>query len=797
MQPECRKNSPACFGRATSFRAVLLASALSLSATAVWAQSGPSDASSAQPTAGAQTPPDAKSGAPATAASNANASTVSEVVITALKHSSLLQRTPISITAVTGDALKNNGITDINSFAKTVPSLSLVDNGPGNEQIVIRGIVASAGEPTVGLYYDETPVPGLPGASNNSAQSTPELRLFDVERVETLRGPQGTLYGSGSMGGTLRVIFAKPKDDVESAVDGTAYATAGGDPGYQVNGMVNVPIVSGKLDARVVGYYQDDGGYIDNAYLHLNDVNRNLSYGGRFLLRATPVERLTLDFAAFFQRTNSASYSWDEQAGRDISTYRVQLPVQDQISLYSLTGHYDAGAVTFTAIGSYFQRHLISSGDQTYLLGTTLNTASNCEHLGYSSSKTTPCDPAQFTTFENHVHSVIPSELHPDQHETDYNGEIRASSNWEGPLHATVGLYAEDRKVDINNPLALASPTTGALYNPLQDAYLRQIFDDLKQEAVFGEVSYDILHNLTATFGGRYFHYSRDTAGQTPIPLDLVGAVLTPYTLERSGESGEVYKFNLSYQYTRQILFYGQASQGFRPGGVNQTLGLPTALTPYQSDSLWDYEVGTKTSWFGNRLVVDADVFRIDWSDIQVSGQTPNGAFSFISNAGAARIQGVEAESTVIPVAGLRLQATFDVLSAKLTENQVNSELLAPGRAGDRLPFVPEFSGDLSAQYSRPLTDAFNGVVRGDVDYVGSSFSQISPTSVNQSTIPATSLLNLRAGVENSKWGVYIFCNNVLDRTDIITTGRSSSEPYTTAISGRPRTIGINFRDKF
>jgi outer membrane receptor protein involved in Fe transport len=220
-----------------------------------------------------------------------------EIVVTALKRSTNLQDTPISISAVSGDAISNAGVQSIADLNSTVPSLTFVDGGPSQRRVVIRGIQA-AGEPTVGTYYDETPVTGAIGAGNDAGGSTPELRLFDVERVEVLRGPQGTLYGSGSMGGTLRVIYKKPSFDNEGAADVSLSNTRYGGWNYEGSAMVNTPIVQDKIAVRAVGFYRKANGYIDNVALGIKNINDQKSYGGRFLVRLQPTEDFTIDAAA-------------------------------------------------------------------------------------------------------------------------------------------------------------------------------------------------------------------------------------------------------------------------------------------------------------------------------------------------------------------------------------------------------------------------------------------------------------------------------------------------------------------
>ena len=210
-----------------------------------------------------------------------------DIVVTALRRDTTVQTTPMAITALTGETLTNAGVTNIADYAKFVPSLRIQDNGPGQRRVSLRGVQAS-GEATVGVYYDDTPVTGSVGVSSDAAGRTADFTLFDVNRIEVLRGPQGTLYGASSMGGAIRVIFNKPTDEYEGTVEGQAMTTKGGGFGYFVNGMVNVPLVKDVLAARAVLYRRDSDGYIDNTFLNRKNVNDYTATGGRLMLRFTP-----------------------------------------------------------------------------------------------------------------------------------------------------------------------------------------------------------------------------------------------------------------------------------------------------------------------------------------------------------------------------------------------------------------------------------------------------------------------------------------------------------------------------
>ncbi len=718
-----------------------------------------------------------------------------DIIVTALKRNTSLQETPISISAVTGESLANSGVQSVADLAASVPSLSFVDAGPSQRRVVIRGIQA-VGEPTVGVYYDETPVTGSIGTTNDAGGTTPELKLFDVERVEVLRGPQGTLYGSGSMGGTLRIIYAKPSFERSGAADATISSTHDGGINYEFNGVINTPVVDDKIAVRAVGFYRNRNGYIDNVALGIKNINDEKTYGGRGMVRFTPTPDLTIDAAAYINRSRVDTPSWNPRAGKYNSDALVRQPIVDNLNLYSLTAAWDLGPVEATVIGSYLTRKLSNTTDVSRYIRTN-RTPTACAALANGRA---PCSATQLADFYTLVDSQSTSTLFPQQDMNTLTGEFRLSSSGTRSLNWTVGGFYSHRKSNVANPQVNADPVSGNIISPLQTSTVRFIDDRLTLLAAFGEVSWDITDKLNLTAGARYFNYEKRIVGETTLGSILVGARVTPPTHVKSEEHGTVLKFNGSYKITNAVMVYAEAAQGFRPGGANQVLGLDAALTPYLSDSLWNYEVGIKSAIFARKVLLNVDLFQIDWSDMQVTGRTPNGAFSYITNAGAARVKGVEAEMTAHPFRGLSIQVNGSYIDAKLTENQANANVSAPGLKGDRIPFVAKFSAGANAQYSWPVSERLGGLFRIDVNHVGSSFSDFRPAATFTRKVGSYELVNIRVGIEGDKgrWGAYLFATNLLNDTAITratSSGLQVGETFVT--SAAPRTIGLNLRTSF
>ncbi|MGH8237606.1 MAG: TonB-dependent receptor plug domain-containing protein, partial [Steroidobacteraceae bacterium] len=350
-------------------------------------------------------------------AKDSSAFEIEEILVTALKYDSYLQQTPVAITVVSGETLEKRGIDNVPDLLRLTPGLGTVNQGAGQQRLVVRG-VQSAGEAQAALYYDETPIPGAPSTTNDAGQRMPEARLFDVERIEVLRGPQGTLYGAGSMGGTVRALFKRPTSEFETQLSAGTRTSEEGELGYEASAVVNLPLAD-TLALRAVGYHVDRGGYIDNTTLKQDDVDDDELSGGRLLLRYSPTDRLTIDAAIHIQREDALVSVWELGAGDYETRVPVQQLVADDFELYNLTLRWDLGFATLTGVSSQFNRDLLATIDTTRFLA------------GLS-----PLLAAAFG----------PSALHQPQEIEDRSHELRLSSGDQGgPFIWTVGAFFEQR----------------------------------------------------------------------------------------------------------------------------------------------------------------------------------------------------------------------------------------------------------------------------------------------------------------------------------------------------------------
>ena len=737
---------------------------------------------------------------PVLAQDNANAIALDEVVVTALKRQTNLQDTPLSISAVGETTLSRLGATGINDYFRQVPNLNLDGNTPSNRRLTLRG-VRSAGEATTGLYYDETPLTGPTGTTQDAGSTTPDINLFDVQRVEVLRGPQGTLYGSGSMGGTLRVIFNKADTHAYAgAVEGQATTTKNGDAGYYAKGMVNVPLIQDKLGARLVLYREERGGYVDSVPLKKSDVNGSASSGGRLMLTFTPTEDLTIRATAAQQKESiDGQSSWAEIAGRYKSDRRTIAPSNSKLALYNVTAEWELPFATLTATSSYYKWKMLRNSDWTNNIANNRASSAACgRYFGLSGTTCTSAQLSQYTAWADSRGPAVswqPMTLKTWTHEARLSGDL-----FEGKLDWTGGVYYETRKDHVDSIQTHADAVTGEAVRPFDPLGARYIHNDVKQTAFFGELAYHLTDALTVTGGARRFDYDKTVGGAVTIGNVISNSPVTAFSQVDASAKGWVERLNVSYEIDKNLMVYAQASKGYRPGGANNIPGLTSGLVPFQPDSLWNYEAGVKSDWFDRRLTVNLSAYQIDWSNIQVQAQANVGAnFFIITNAGAARIRGLELETTVRPITGLSFTGALGLSDAKLTEDQVNSSVTMSGSTGlrgDRLPFVPKVSGSIGADYVWPIGDGLSGLIHLDASYTGKTASQFRRTYVYYEKIPAYSVVGARVGVEGDGWGAFAFAQNLTNSVGPVSI-TSAAGALDQVVSLTPRVLGVMVRRSF
>jgi iron complex outermembrane recepter protein len=722
---------------------------------------------------------------------------VEELIVTALKHATGVQTTPVSITALSGASLDASGATALVDYVRQVPNLVLTQGNVGQNRISIRGI-QSNGEATVGLYYDETPISGPSATNGDPGGNVGDINLYDIERVEVLRGPQGTLYGAGSMGGTLRVIFNKPNSTTYQASAETQYETThGGSDGYYAKGMANIPLMRDKLALRVVAYGETRPGWVDNIRFGYKDVNESRSSGVRSLLAFTPTDDITITGTYIYQkqRTNDTE-PWRESLGTSNGNSPVLLPYRSSLQLYNITAKWNLPFATLTATSSEFRYGLLRTVDFSPSVSFSASLPPICQAFY---AQAAPCSPTQASQFRNYAATRLPAIGWQPGVLNSSNTEIRLSSNLPGPLSWTIGAYHERRRDSIVSNIAVADPATGATPMPLNDTSNRYVRTVVHQTSEFGELSYTPITPLTLTVGLRHYNYDKTVAGAVVLGSVLTGTATAPLSSASANADGWIPKVNLSYKVNPALFAYATASKGFRPGGANNIPGLPARLVAYQPDSLWNYEVGLKTTWFQGRLVLNGAAYDIQWRNLQTQASASSGLYAFLTNAGSAEVKGGELEATARPIPSLILNASVGVADARLTSDQVNADILpsgSTGRKGDRMPFVPNVTASASISYQHPITETIDGLARLDYSYVGDMTSQFSPSYIYFERFGRFSTLGARIGIETQGGSISLFVQNL---TNAVGLNNKTAPPFAGVQSFgiMPRTIGVNLQKSF
>ncbi len=669
-----------------------------------------------------------------------------EIVVTAQKRSQRLQDVPLSISALTAEQITKRGFDEFTDYARSVPGLSFVDRGAGRNKITLRGVstgVDQNHQSPVGIYIDETPV----SYPNNE----PDLRLYDVERVEVLRGPQGTLYGAGSMGGTIRIITAKPRlDGVEGSASGLLSTTRHGSENVALNAMVNVPLAVDKVAVRAVGYYRNESGFVDNAQLGKKNVNDNETFGARLSMKLAPTENFDATLTAMIQRTDLGGTQEIDPTLPGLTQNRAVDELRsDDLNLFGAVLHLDLGWADLTSSSSYLDRKINDNRDVTAFLGVPVPVWLN---------------------------NIVPDKT--------FAQEVRLASPSGGKVEWIAGVFYSHKKSSLYQ-LAFHGglfglPTT----TPLLDS---DIINKVEQFAGFGEVSVNVTETLKVTGGLRAFHVKERFSKESD------GLIAGGYSADsgKSSESKINPKVNISWKATPDVMLYAQAAQGFRVGGPNTTVPVldgVAAPSSFDSDSLWNYEIGAKTSLLGGRGMFNVSLFYIDWTDIQVTVTRPDG-FSYIANGDKAKSKGAEAEFSIRPVDGLELGATLAYTDAYLAADSQSGA----GAKGDPVPAVPHWSGDIYGRYDLPISATWSAFVQGNVQFVGRSYNGFRSGAADVQH--GYELANLKLGVETEGVNVNLFVNNLFDKRAELYIDTTLSDQRVNV--NRPRTIGINVSKKF
>ena len=826
-----------------------------------------------------QAPADAAK-ADAQAAKKDKVATLGTVTVTAQKRKENLQKVPISIQVLDTKKLTELNIKSFDDYAKMLPSVSYSSVAPGFGQVYMRG-VSSGGDgnhsgplPSVGIYLDEQPITTIDGAL--------DLHVYDVARVEALSGPQGTLYGASSQSGTLRIITNKP--DPSKFVGGYSVevnAFDGGGVGYVGEGFVNVPL-SSRTAIRLVGWDEHDAGYIDNvagartfpssgitvdngpgcatSATRVCTHNAKSNYntigitGARAALKFDLNDNWTISPSVMGQQEEEhGSFAEDSRIGKRALNHPYADSSMDRWFQAALTVEGKVGNFDLTYAYANLNRHVEERSDysdysfwyDTVFYGTSYSEHYICSGVDAGGS----CLPGSLINPSQHI---VGQDVYRKQ-----SHELRIASPKEDRLRFIGGVFAQSQSHDILQDYVIDgfSPGLSNTGWPGSLWLTKQVRKD-NDQALFGELSYDITDKLTATVGGRYYRVDNSLKGYFGFGLgyDLIsgnhlgekdcgprstwvpfhGAPCTSFN-KSVKENGSIGKANLTYQINPDAMVYGTWSQGFRPGGINRRGSLP----PYTSDFLTNWELGWKTTWLDHRLSWNGAVFREDWKDFQFAILGANG-LTEIKNANQAQIRGFETELNWAATYNLHLSGGLSLYNAKLTANYCGQTdangtpitncpagsvdfpdgPLAP--KGTQLPLTAKVKGNFTARYTFDISD-FDGYLQASAVHVGRRTSDLqvagldpvgSPQVHSPATIkgdlPSYNTVDFSAGIKRNGWAVDVFLKNAFNTRGALTRFTQCQEavcgnpdhvgglpPDIYTVYTQPRSIGITFSQEF
>ena len=718
----------------------------------------------------------------AAGATGPSGTSLEEVVVTATKRSEDVQNVPVSMTVLDSGALEAKAVAQFFDYGTSIPNLSFgigaADGSLAGRGIALRGI---QGANTTGFYIDDVPV-----------LETLDPHIVDIARIEVLRGPQGTLYGAESMGGTVRIITEQPN---ASAFSGQVHVggsdTQHGTLNEIVEGAVNVPLIQDSVAVRASAFYQHDDGFFDKEIVpepgpptYTRDhVGGTEYWGGQIALLFQPLDGLSVTPRVMFQETHQEGAPYAALSAENLIQREVfDIPEggTDKWWLASLTVNYTVPLGTLVSSSAYFDRKTFETEDDTDVL-----------------------------TLDLGLPGPIPSPITRKLNLSRFAQEIRFASTLSGPFQFILGGFYSDstRPRDYE----WTGQGLGAAVGYVNDLALAFIDSrGAKEYAVFGDASYDILHNLKATVGLRWF---RDTATFTQYTNGLFfGGAPSIYNAPQSSESGFTPKYLLEYKITPDVLTYVSAAKGFREGGNNIALppgppptgcdqdlknaGLTAAgVTSYKSDTLWNYELGVKSALLERRVTLDAAVFTINWDQIQQLVSLPLCGYGITGNSGKARSTGFELQSNARLLPELTWGVGFGYDDAHITEQGTGT----PQTVGSPIYQVPRVTVSTDLDYARPLSAEWTGFARVDWSHIGESFSA-NNTQVNPLRRGAYNIANVRFGARNDRWEVAAFVKNLTNTRanlgDAILIGAEiPGEPR--FVINRPLTAGLEARLRF
>lgn len=762
------------------------------------------------------------------------------IEVTATRRSGSVQNAPLNITALDADIMKDQNISELADVARWVPGLTITDQGGrSGSPIIVRGLNTNSSGPssdggTVATYINEIPV-------------AIDMRLVDVERVEVLIGPQGTLYGAGTLGGAIRYMLKEPELDFTSLeVFGNVSQTQesdsiGGEGGF----IFNLPLIEDTLAVRASLNIYEDPGFIDYGYVvrepgvslpdpdwtdsaavnnnlkNVEDANGESTTTGRISVRFKPSETFEGTLNYFYQNqdsegrsivhynTLSADNGLSDLIGEYESGYRYEEPREKENQLLSLELKADLGFAELVSATGISNFDADGQRDQTDLL----------IRLDYGYE--------EFPAFSSFTREI--------EEQDTFTQEIRLVSQNDSDINWIVGGFYNKIESDASSQEYTPGFGDFAVENfgadqsrPDQLEYYSIDRVEITESALFGEIGYQVTEKLDITVGARFYKYDVESESAVDFPLfnTLFGGagpdeVTLNFEQNEASDNGSLFKFNAKYQFTNSVMGYATISEGFRIGGSNGLAPCPDPLPAnqagcgnpsemlYDADTTTNYELGFKSTWLRSRLHFNAALFNIDWDDAQVAGATEVGQLPYLSNAGSANAKGIEISSRAILSDSFSVYSTYAYTKAELTSDApflFNSDGTDGAEDGDRLPGSSEHQFSMGVNYQ---TDVFNDKTL-DINYgITAQSDVISRVGLrdNGETLPGYSLSNISAKLTADEWSATVYVDNVFNKyavtsvrrsdADITSANRTDIQRNYGYFINRPLTVGIKFNYKF
>jgi outer membrane receptor protein involved in Fe transport len=701
----------------------------------------------------------------------ANEVTIQEVVVTAEKRSENIQKVPETVEAVSDKQLSQYNLKTLEDISGYIPGLTVSSNGaPGYTILSIRGITPLSTNATTAVYIDDTPL-GSSALHNRPASFSADLLPYDVQRIEVLEGPQGTLYGANAFGGVVKYILTQPNlDKAEFRVGGDVEdVSGGGSVGGDARGMINAPLIKDKLGVIASYSFAGTPGYVDDIRTGQKDQNNSTQNVGRLALLWQASPKLNVKLDAMYQGTDAnltevalSPTTIKPIYGNLTNDNYVPDKFKRSLQYYTAEFNWDLDWAKLLSASSYTNQDDTTDTDDTIVYGPY-----------YSAVK--------------HISTDNVFDLHLTNKK--FTQEFRLSSPSGQQLEWLVGAFYDNETGSNHQTISVLNSTTLATVAPFNPAVIASLPTTYQEYAFFGTGTYHLSENIGVTAGVRY-------ADNTQTFAQNSGGTLANVVLGsgKSSESAVTYSISPYYNITKDIMAYAKVASGYQPGGPNIQFS-PSVPSFVGSSTMMDYEGGIKSNFWNHRATLNLSLFDLEWNRIQVNAST--GGFTYTANGGTARSRGVEVEGVVKPVSGLQLAGEMTYDDAQLTQAIPSIHAVA----GNKMPNTPMWTGSVRADYTRPLKNEWNLDLGAGVRLQGTRFDQGAKSS-EQYTISGYGLLDTSIAISDGRYTFKLYAKNVTDKRAYMDVGY-----FTNGVTGvvnelkgipvQPRTVGISLDTKF